>query len=232
MNDNKALEIVNKIFVGVFEKKCNYNLENVLEKYAFDIKLPKKVNDSITNEVTWADSINSGKFITLDNMEERDKIDGWILPKKEIHDIKDIIDIWNSINYTTTERVYDSINVACSDTTYRCENIYRCTDCSESKNLVYCDSCAKSEFLVASSRSANCLFSIRCDDSKDCSNSYNVICSNKVKNSFFIQDCFDLDECMFCSHIASKKYCIANMQFEKDEYYEIKKIVTEWIINS
>lgn len=27
----------------------------------------------------------------------------------------------------------------------------------------------------------------------------------------------------FCSHIANKKYCIANMQFEEEEYFEIKK---------
>lgn len=232
MNNSKALEIINKIFVGVFEKKCDLGLDEILEKFAFDIKLPKQVNDSITNEITWADSINSGRFITLKNMEERDKIDGWIIPKKKISSMQDIMDVWNSINYTTTERVYDSIDVACSDTIYRCENVYRSTDCSDSKNVVFCDSCAKCEFLVASCRSTNCLFSIRCDDSKDCSNSYNVICSNKVRNSLFIQDCFDLDECMFCSHIASKKYCIANMQFDKDEYFEIKRLVIDWIINS
>ena len=75
-------------------------------------------------------------------------------------------------------------------------------------------------------------FCIRCDDSKNCSNSYNVICSNKVNNSLFIQDCFDLYECMFCSHIASKRYCIANMQFEEQEYFAIKKVIIDWILNS
>ena len=130
------------------------------------------------------------------------------------------------------ERVYDSINVSKSDTIYRCENVYRCTDCSDSKNIIYCDSCGESEFLIASQRSGNCNFCIRCDDSKNCSNSYNVICSNKVNNSLFIQDCFDLYECMFCSHIASKRYCIANMQFEEQEYFAIKKVIIDWILNS
>ena len=51
-------------------------------------------------------------------------------------------------------------------------------------------------------------------------------------NSLFIQDCFDLYECMFCSHIASKRFCIVNMQFEEQEYYEIKKLIIEWILNS
>ena len=232
MNDKLALEIINKIFNSIFDKNNSFSLEELLEKYAFDIKLPKQVNDSITNEITWADSINSGKFITNKNMEIKDSKDGWMLPKRNIKNLQELIDIWNSINLTTTERVYDSINVCKSDTIYRSENVYRCTDCSESKNIIYCDSCMNCNYTLASSRSSNCDFCIRTDDSKDCSNSYNVICSNKIKNSLFIQDCFDLYECMFCSHIATKKYCIANMQFEEEEYYEIKKTIIEWILNS
>ena len=232
MNDKLTLEIINKIFNSIFDKNNSFSLEELLEKYAFDIKLPKQVNDSVTNEITWADSINSGKFITNKNMEIKDSKDGWMLPKREISNLQELIDIWNSINLTTTERVYDSINVCKSDTIYRSENVYRCTDCSESKNIIYCDSCMNCNYTLASSRSSNCDFCIRTDDSKDCSNSYNVICSNKVKNSLFIQDCFDLYECMFCSHISTKKYCIANMQFEEEEYYEIKKTIIEWILNS
>lgn len=231
MNDEKALEIINKIFKNIFNRKNPYTLDEVLEKYAFDVKLPKKVNDSITNEETWADSINSGKFITNKNMEIKDKQEGWMLERKEVTSLDDIIKIWNTINLTTTERVYDSINIAKSDTIYRSENIYRSTDCSDSKNLVFCDSCSKSDFLLASQRSVTSNFSIRVDDSQKCSNSYNVICSNKIINSMFIQDCFDLYECIFCSHIASKRYCIANMQFEKEEYFEIKKKIVEWLLN-
>lgn len=231
MNENNALEITNKIFEIVFNRDNNYTLEELLEKFAFDIKLPKQVNDFTTNEVTWADSINSGKFITNRNMEKRDTTIGWMLEKQEINNLQELIDIWNTINLTTTERVYDSINVVKSDTIYRCENVYRSTDSRDSKNIIYCDSCGNSEFLLASQRSNTCNFCIRCDDSKNCSNSYNVICSNKVINSLFIQDCFDLYECIFCSHIASKKFCIANMQFDEQEYYEIKEAIIEWILN-
>ena len=98
--------------------------------------------------------------------------------------------------------------------------------------MIFCDSCGSSEFLLASQRSGSSSFCIRTDDSKDCSNSYNVVCSNKIMNSLFIQDCFDLHECMFCSHIASKKYCIANMQFDEEEYFLIKKSIIDWILNS
>lgn len=232
MNDKKALDIVNKIFKNVFDIQNEYSINEILDKFAFDIKLPIKVNDSTTNEETWADSINSLKFITLENMEKRDITKGWMLEKCEISSLKQLIDIWNSINYTTTERVYDSINVAKSDTIYSSENVYCSTDSSKCKNIVYCDSCHDSEFLLSSQRTITSSFCIRVDDSKNCSNSYNVVCSNKIINSLFIQDCFNLYECIFCSHIANKRFCISNMQFEEDEYYEIKSKIIEWILNS
>ena len=229
MSDNVALDIANKIFNTVFDKDNNFNLDVLLEKFAFDIKLPKQVYDSTTNEVTWADSISGEKFITQENQNKRED---WMLPKKDIGNLQELIDLWSSINLTTTERVFDSINVAKSDTIYECENVYRCTDCSTSKNIIYCDSCRDMEYTLASQRSKSCSFCIRTDDSKNCSNSYNVICSNKVINSLFIQDCYDLYECIFCSHIASKRYCIANMQFEEEEYFQIKKLIIDWILSS
>ena len=229
MNDNLALEMVDKIFNAVFERKNEFSLDQLLEKFAFDIKLPKEVYDSTTNEVTWADSISGKKFITTDNCNKRED---WMLPKRDINNLQELIDVWASVNLTTTERVFDSVNVAKSDTIYESENVYRCGDCSGSKNIIYCDSCNEMEYVMASQRSKNCSFCIRTDDSKNCSNSYNVICSNKVINSLFIQDCYDLYECMFCAHISSKKYCIANMQFEEKEYFEIKKLIIDWIMNS
>lgn len=232
MDKDKALEIVNKIFKSIFNEDNPYTLEELLDKFAFDLKLPKQVKDTLTGEVTWADSLSSAKFITLANMEKKDKTTGWMLPKIEVHSLEEIIKIWDKINLTTTERVYDSLNVLESDTIYGCQNIYRSTDCRACENLVYCDSCGDSYYLLASQRSGSCNYAIRCDDSKDCSNCYNVICSNKVSNSFFIQDCFDLYECMFCSHIASKKYCIANMQFTKEEYMQIKESIKKWILTS
>ena len=229
MKDKDVLNVINKIFNAVFEKDNPYTLTEILEIFAFDMNLPKEVRDSITGETTWADSINGGKFIKNDNLSKKDD---WMIERKNINSLKDIINTWEKINYRTTERVYDSINVSKSDTIYRCENVYRSTDTSDSKNMIYTDSCLNSEYMLASKRSNTCSYCIRCDDSKSCSNSYNVICSNKIINGMFIEDSYDLYECIFCSHISSKKYCIANMQFEKDEYYEIKKLIVDWILNA
>lgn len=232
MTEEKTLEIINKIFLMTFDKKNENSLPELLEKFAFDIKLPQSVQDSTTGETTWASSSNPTKYITLKNMETKDITNGWMLEKRNLSSLQDVIDIWNSINLTTTERIYDSLAVSKSDTIYSCENVYRSTDCRQSKNIIFCDSCGTSEFLLACQRTASSQFCIRTDDSKNCSNSYSVICSNKISNSLFIQDCFDLHECMFCSHITNKRYCIANMQFEKEEYFEIKKAMIDWILSS
>lgn len=231
MSDKLALEIINKIFKSIFNRDNDQSLDEILEKFAFDVKLPKEVKDSTTNETTYAISINSGRFITNDNMMKKDIESGWMLPKKDINDLKELIDIWNSINLTTTERVYDSVNILKSDTIYSSENIYRSCDIRDSKNVIFSDSLGGCEYALASSRSGNCNYVIRCDDSGNCSNSYNVICSSKITNSFFIQDCSNLNECMFCSHISNKEYVIANMQFTKEEYFEIKESIIDWIIN-
>lgn len=231
MKDNQCKSVISEIFMGVFGEKCNLSIEEVLSEFAFDVRLPNKVIDMVTGEETWASSINANKYISQTNMEKYDEYKGWMRPKKEVNSIDDIIKAWNKINYLTTERIYDSINVSKSDTIYNCENVYRSQDLRMCKNAVFSDGSGDSEYILACQRSSNCSYCIRVDDSGSCSNSYNVICSAKISNSFFIQDANSLYECMFCSHIANRRYCIANMQFEKDEYMQIKKEVIKWIFS-
>ena len=232
MSREDALVIINKIFKAVFLVDNKDSLDDIYKKYAFDIKLPRKVYDSITHEETYTDFDNATKFITKDNMENLDSSKGFMMEKRDFNSLEELINTWEEINTITTERCYNSTYVSKSDTIYDSSYVYNSTNCSNCKNIVFCDGCGRSEFLLASQRSGNCIFSIRIDDSNNCSNSYSVICSNKITESLFIQDCFILDECMFCSHIANKKYCICNMQYEKETYFSLKKIIVEWIVNS
>ena len=230
MTNKEALEKANRIFINIFGKENPYTLEELLSKFAFDIKLPQKVLDSMTLAETWAESINPTKFITQKNMELFENQHGWLQNRKEVNSLEDVLKYWKKINYTTTERVFDSENIHKSDTIYRSENVYRSLNCMECKNILFSDGCGNSEFILGCQRTGGSSFCIRVDDSGACINSYNVICSAKISNSFFIQDCKNLDECMFCSHISNKKYCISNMQFEKEEYFEIKKEIINWIL--
>lgn len=229
MEKREIMDVIEKIFASVFDCKNPYTLEEIVEKFAFDVKLPQKVQDTTTGEATWAASIYPSKFITNENSEAKDT---WMLEKKDVGSLDDIIKLWQTINYRTTERVFNCVNVSASDTVYNSENVYRCCDSNEVKNTILCDSCHHSEYLLASQRSGECAFCIRVDDSANCTNSYNVACSGNISNSFFIEDCNSLNECMFCAHITNCSFCIANMQFEEEEYYEIKKEIIKWILNS
>lgn len=232
MDKKQTMVEVNRIFKTIFSKECPYNLEELLNKFAFDVRLPQKVHDSTTGEITWTQCINVSRFIKQENMEDYDEKHGWVQPRREVSNLNDILKLWKRINYTTTERVYDCINVSESDPLYRSENVYRSTDLRNCKNAIYSDGCGECESIIACQRTGTSAFCIRVDDSANCTNSHNVICSNKISNSFFIQDAYNLNECMFCSHISNKRFCIANMQFEKDEYFAIKAEIIKWILSA
>lgn len=131
----------------------------------------------------------------------------------------------------TTERQTDSINVAESDNVLKSENVYRSMDIRQSKNVLFSDGAGHSEYVVGCQRSGSLQYCIRVDDSISCSSCFTVAWSGKLVNSMFISDCFDLNECLFCTNISSKKYWIANMPFEKEEYMRIKDMVVRWILS-
>jgi hypothetical protein len=232
MNAEIAKEIADKIIGQIFGYQNPFTLEEFMQKFAFDVSLPQQVFDSTDNKPTWAQSTNPTKFITLDNSWE--KPEGyWLKDKRPITSMQDILTAWNEINFTTTERQIDSTNVAESDNVYFFDRIYRSQDISGCRNILFSDSLqAGCEYVAASQRSNSSTFCLRLEDSKECSNSFGVSWSNKIVNSFFIHDAANMQDCMFCSHMNSKQYCIANMQFTKEEYEKIKAMILQWILTS
>ena len=103
MNNTEVIETVNKIFKNVFNRENKFSIEEIKEKFAFDVKIPKMVYDSTTNEETWATSIHGNKFITLNNMEKKDQDTGWMLEKRNIDNLEELVSIWNSINLITQQ---------------------------------------------------------------------------------------------------------------------------------
>lgn len=232
MDATIAKQILDKVIGQIFGFQNPLSLEQALQKFAFDVRLPQQVYDSTTNQPTWAQSINPTKFITMDNAHNRSTEDDWLVPKRQLGSLEEILAAWGETNYMATERQLESSNVSQSDNIYNSENVFRSLDVHLSKNVLFCDAAIQSEYVVACQRSNTLSFCIRAEDSKECSNSFNVIWSSKVANSFFVQDCYDLIDCMFCSHITSKQFCIANMQFEEAEYKKLKELVIRWILTS
>ena len=230
MTPKAAQAVLDKVIGQVFGYKNPLSLEQFMQKYAFDIRLPQQVFDSTTGEPTWTQAPNPTRFITVKNAWAREDWDK--VPKRDIKTVEDILAAWNEINYTATDRHLDSLKVGESDNIYTSENVYRSQDISDSKNVLFSDGIFNCEYVVAGQRSNSSAYCIRIEDSKESSNSFSVIWSKKIVNCFFIQDCADMYECMFCSHITNKKFCIANMQFEEEEYRKLKDIVIRWILTN
>lgn len=232
MDATKAKEVLDKIVGQVFGYQNPLSLEQFINKFAFDVRLPQQVFDSTTNQPTWAQSTNPTRFITMQNAWDRQDSGGWDIPKKPLNNIQDILTAWNDVNLTATERFIDSTNVAESDNTYFSEYVYRSLDVHSSKNIILSDTVLNSEFIAASQRSNTSSFCIRLEDSKECSNSFSISWSGKITNSFFLHDCNNVQDSMFCSHLSGKRFCIANMQFEEEEYKKIREIVVRWILTA
>ena len=231
MDAQTAKAIVDKIVGQVFGYKNPLTLEQFATKFAFDVRLPQQVTDSITGQPTWASSINPVKFMNYDNNLTLPE-GSFDRPKRSINSIQDILTFWSETNAMATERYLDSINVAESDNVRRSENVFRSQDVGNSKNIVFTDGVLDCEYMAACQRSGESSFCIRLEDSTSCSNSFSVNWSGKISNSLFIQDCANMQDCMFCSHLNSKRFWIANMPFEEDEYKKIRDMVVRWILTS
>lgn len=231
MDSTKAQQLLNQILGQITGYKNPLSLDQFLTKYAFDVRLPQQVNDSTTGQITWSQSPNPSKFITVENTWSSEDV--WEKrPKRQLNSIQDILSAWSEINFTATERYIDSLNIAECDNIYSSENVYRSQDIRKSKNILFCDGIGDSELVAASQRSASLQNCVRVEDSINCSNSFSVIWSKKIVNCFFIEDCGDMFECMFCSHTSNKKFCIANMQYTEEEYYALKDQVIRWILTA
>lgn len=231
MDKKQAQLILDKIVGQIFGYKNPYDLDSFQSKFAFDIILPKKVSDHSTGKDTWARSTNPSKFMTIESIISRSELDDWMVPKRQFSDINDILEAWNNINMMVSERQIDSVNLAESDNIYNSENVFRSQDCYSSKKILFCEGVRSCEFVSASRGSGNSTYCIRIEDSSNCNKSFAVSWSSKVSNSFLIQDCHDISDCMLCSHIKSKRFCIANMQFSENEYNQLKEVIINWILN-
>jgi hypothetical protein len=225
-------QMLDTIAGQVFGYKNPYSPEEFMRKFAFDVPLPVEVNDAFDGQPTWSQSANPTKYLSMKNARKLTEKKDWLGQERSLHSVEDMLQAWNEINYTTTERQIESLNVAESDNVYNSENIYRSQDIIQSKNILFSDGLMQCEFVAAGQRSRASSFCIRLEDSKDCSNSFSVAWSSKIVNCMFIQDCGDMYESMFCANIRGKRFCIANRQYQEAEYRKLKDLVVRWILTS
>lgn len=232
MTDLEAKQVLDKIVTQVFGIKNPLSLDEFKNKFAFDVTMPVAVYDSVTSEQTWArNNTNNGNYRKLENILKETENKDLMYPKTEISNMTDILGVWQKINSTATEKYINSINVNKSDVIINCENVYMSLDMVGSKNVLFSDGGNNNQFIACCQRSHAMSYCIRIEGSQQISNSFEVVFSNKVTNSMFINNGYDLYECILCSHISGKQFCIANMQFTEEEYFKLKPMIINWIFN-
>ena len=237
MTHKEAQSVLDKIVGQIFGFQNHLTLDDFMKKFAFDIRLPQQVVETVDGKPTWASSTNPTRFVRMENARTleiggaRPSTD-FMRPKRSLQSVQDILDAWNEISFTTTERYRECINVSESDHISQSENIFRSQDTHGSRNILFSDGVIRSEYIAASQRSVDSTYCIRLEDSGECSNSFNVSFSSRVTNCLFMHDTGDMQDSMFCTNMKGKRYCIANMQYDEAEYKAIRDIVAGWVLSS
>ena len=231
MEADAAKKIVDTAFKDVFGIDNPFSLDETKAAFAYDIPLPVKTKSIFGNDTTWGEFKKGVKVASETELYKKSLKGELMQPRKAINSMSELLKIWGEIDYYTGDRVLDSRDVHESDSIYGSAGIYRSMMMLSSQNMVFCYNCDSSKNLVASRDSFASTSSFRLNQTGYTSSSYDVIWSSKVSKSLFINNCFDLFECMFCNNIRSRKYCIANMQFEKEEYTKVKEMVLAWIVD-
>lgn len=232
MDTEKAKQIADYIFKDIFGVENTLTLPELQKKFAIDIPSVKKVACALSKADTWSISSEGEKIASQKAIADQFKKDEWMKKKKSPTSMDDILKAWEEINYITGEKYINSKDVAQSDSIYNSSSVYHSVSIFDSKNIIFSYKIFDCNYMLASRDNSSCTLGIRMKESIFCSSGFEISWSNKVSKSMFIHDGFDLYECIFCSHLRSRKYCIANMQFEKDEYFKLKRMITDWILKT
>ncbi|HMS50623.1 MAG TPA: hypothetical protein PKA02_04305 [Candidatus Saccharibacteria bacterium] len=235
MTSREAQLLLDKIVGQVFGYKNPLTLEQFMQKFTFDVKLPQQVVDALDGSITWSQSTNPTKFMKMENARGAEIAGAsaetdYLRPKRALNDMESILGAWNEINYTTTEKHKESINIGESDNINGSENVFRSQDIHKSKNVLFSDGVFNSEFIAAGQRSGGSTFCIRIEDSGELTNCFGVSWSGLLTNCYFMHDTGDMQDSMFCTNMKGKQFCIANMQYSESEYRKAKEMVTRWIL--
>ncbi len=230
MNEKVAKEILDNIVKQVFGVENPLSLQQMVDKFAFDLNLPIKVVDSTDGSETWSSSSTATKFTKMDNARNNGNNFDGLYATQPIKDLSDLLAKWQHINLITTEFALDSINYAESDLVIGSENVFHSRDINRSKNVLFSDTVSDSEFVFASQGSMQVTYCIRDESSIRCTNSFGTTRSADLTNCIMMHDCGDMQDSMFCSNMNGKRFCIANMQFDEAEYRRLHTQVVQWIL--
>ncbi len=231
MDAAKAMETVNFVFKDIFGRDNPFTLGEIQKRFAFDLAIPVPVKDDVTGKDTWSKrrrNVSAMSMQTGTELQEK----GTIPKPKKIDSLNDILSFWRESAYFLGDRYVNSIGVSESDNIFDSNSVYKSSNAHNCQNAVLSEDNSNCKQIVACRFNNAVMSCIRVLDSTFTTSSFAVMWSKKVSKCMYVNNSFDLYECMFCSNIDTKKYCIGNMQFTKEEYLPIKEMVIDWTIEN
>jgi hypothetical protein len=230
MTKKDAEILLAKIYSDIFGIERIIDFDWFMQKYAYDVRLPVEVVDSSNGNASWISNMRNGKYISHDQIIHLSKEDSFMRPKIATPTIDQILATWQDTLVLASSHNTDCEQVEESDNIYRSSNVFRSSNILDSKGVVLSEYSNDCENVAAVRLSGLLQYCIRTTNSVRCSSSFETELSADISKSFYTYNCRDMYETMFCSNITGKKYCIANMQYEEKEYFEIKKMILNSLI--
>lgn len=224
------IDIYNTIWKEVFPNIPPMELEKFKKLYTADLALPKKYQCALSAADIYCNpDYGYKRFISDEERAKRMELNNHMEPKIEVASLVDVLKKTNEIAMFRGNKTVNSDVVETSDNIYSSSYVYNSFSIHSAQKILFCNGLGPCEYMMACKESKDSNFCIRVMDSGSVTNSFDVSFSGKCSNCYFCHNCYDLRDCMFCFHIESKQFCIANMQFEEEEYRRLKeKILMEY----
>ncbi|MFZ5340511.1 MAG: hypothetical protein ACOZBG_02355 [Candidatus Micrarchaeota archaeon] len=214
----------------IFGSECNVQLEE-LRDYLWKYHYPSfKKKSSLSNKDVIVSSdkyCKEAKFVAYNEIDFNKK---YMLNINEIKDIDSIIKALSDRFYYTGNKILgNSKFVEESDTIINSFYVKDSHNISDSKYMAYCMNARKGcEYCFGSSHTFGNKYSIHTVLLLDCTRCFESYYSIKCSDLFFTFNCNGTMHAMFSFNLRSKRYCIGNLELDKDKYFALrKKLVDE-----
>ena len=103
--------------------------------------------------------------------------------------------------------------------------------CYHGDSFVYSKYCAytmwprSSEYVFGSDFVFSSKFCLKCYSSVNLTRCFEVSHSVDCSDCYFCHNCENVHDSMFCFNAKNKRYAIGNVQYQREEYYRVKKLV-------
>ncbi|MCL6089239.1 MAG: hypothetical protein M1530_03725, partial [Candidatus Marsarchaeota archaeon] len=134
--------------------------------------------------------------------------------------IQPIATYWGDFRYKTHENVQKSSG--CGD----CLNLYMCEDVYHgAKNVAFCKSVLYSQNMFGCSMTTHSSYCVHTHNSVRLTRCFEMDACTDCSDCYFCHNAENCTECMFCFNVKAKRYAIGNVEYPKEQYLQVKKMV-------